>query len=654
MIQKSELDKENYVDEEEFEDEDEEFIDDEDEEFEDDDEEEPVEDEDFEDEEDEEDIVEESIGEDVDKDLTSTNNSKTDATVINQNLEVQDEPVEQMKSVTESNKEFMDIDRDAFTISEATDIVIKEIAFTEPSKKSRAKTVIGLTKTVQELGVLHPIDIMLLDEMSEEDRAILEEDGEVVPKYLLIDGLRRIFAATKNGLKTIPARVWNFKDKDLGQKISFDLGLWLNRTQTHKWSETWDLYQILEQQNGIKPAMFEFLFQLDAGDAMKLKDIMLSESEYDEIKSLLLNEEKTLEQCYKQLTKERKENNEDELSRADATGFGDTSEEASEITGDTDDSGVLQRQLDDSEAKELLEMFDDTATDGTVDGDDFDALNATTTENESHQDPGKRTFIDPTLKKAILDRDGFKCVCCGTGGPAFVDSMVIHHVVPVHTGLSLDSIEYLDKKAPERKLDEDGHEILDINGLPTLRLAWMVTLCDLCHNTLHVAERNNGRLTVTKEQFDKYTPSIQAQLIRILKLARVAFQSDKKAGVTRDTLIEATKPTHHMPTVNLKENTKLYNEYANDKKLTDLSNETDAKELEQLKKDNPNATPETLKKMQANAHKHTTTDAKDLPKPSQNETGAKAGYKDGKSQRTIDSAEVDSDVASVMFSDMGR
>lgn len=576
-------------------------------------------------------------------------------------LDKEDDTTTELKSVATPTEDFMNISKDTFTVSQQEDININEIAFSEPTKKGRSKTVIGLTKTIQELGVLHPIDVMLLADVSEEEREMIEEDGDVVPKYLLIDGFRRTFASLKNGLNTIPARVWDFKDKDLGQKISFNLGLWLNRTQEHKWTEIWDLYQVLEQHNGIKPAMFEFLFQLEAGDAMKLKDIMLSESEYDEIKSMLLNEEKTLEQCYKQLTKERKEND-DDLAKADQTGFGDTSEEASEITDE--DSGVQERQLDDSEAKELLEMFDETANDGTVDGDDFDALNATTAENEFHQDPGERTFIDPTLKKAILDRDNFKCVCCGTGGPAFVDSLVIHHVIPVHSGLSLDSIEYMDKEDIKPRVDEDGNEILDVNGLPPLRLAWMVTLCDLCHNTLHVAERNNGRLTVTKDQFNKYSDSIQAQLIRILKLARVAFQSDKKAGVTREKLIEATKPTHHMPTVNLKENTALYNDYASKNKekasdaigskknpsqsSTNELTEEQEERFEELKKSNPNATEQTLKKM---AQKP----VKDMDvQPSASDSGAKAGYKDGKAQRTFGSTEVDSDVASVMFDSTRR
>lgn len=62
---------------------------------------------------------------------------------------------------------------------------------------------------------------------------------------------------------------------------------------------------------------------------------------------------------------------------------------------------------------------------------------------------GTRKGLDNEMRKAIYRRDGFECVCCGS-----TRSIQVHHIV--HRGV--------------RHIDEPWN---------------LVTLCELCHMTLH-------------------------------------------------------------------------------------------------------------------------------------------------------------------------
>lgn len=106
-----------------------------------------------------------------------------------------------------------------------------------------------------------------------------------------------MFAALKNGQTEIDAIVWDFKDKDQGNDLALYLGLLLNRTQRRNWGEIWHLYQVLELQSSITLGTLEYLLQLESGDAIKLKDVMLCD--YDEVKQALLSGEKNLDGAYK-------------------------------------------------------------------------------------------------------------------------------------------------------------------------------------------------------------------------------------------------------------------------------------------------------------------------------------------------------------------
>lgn len=381
-------------------------------------------------------------------------------------------------------------------------IRLDQIGFTDPVKKSRAETMTGLTSIVKDLGVLDPIDVMTV------------EDPDDDYKYVLISGLRRVFAALKNGQTEIDAIVWDFKDKDQGNDLALYLGLLLNRTQKRNWGEIWHLYQVLELQSAITPGTLEYLLQLESGDAMKLKDVMLCD--YDEVKQALLSGEKNLDGAYKLLAKLRKE--EDKLTKEDETGVSDTVEGAEEIASDNVGE---HGQLSDQDVMELLEMVD--GVDEDVTDEDFDEVNKGSFEEEG-QKVGERHPVDPAIRQGTFQRDNFRCRCCGTGGVAFLGTLVYHHAIPV-SARGKDSVA---------------------NGL---------TLCDSCHQVLHCAEKAGGKIPMTKEQFEEYSEAEQLRIKRILKFAKVAVEAHKRVGNSRDKIVkEATASgRHRMPGETLKE-----------------------------------------------------------------------------------------------------
>lgn len=391
-------------------------------------------------------------------------------------------------------------------------INLKEVCISEPLKLGREQTMVGLTKSVKEMGVLTPIHVMTMEQVEDEDD---EPDDMRNYKYILLDGLRRVFGALKNQVFEVDAIVWDFPDKEKGRQIALPLSLLLNRTQRRKWSEIWELFQILEMQSSVTPGTLEYLLQLEPGDAMKLKDCMLCD--YEEVKECLLNNEKTLEQAYKLLQKLRKEEN--MLEKEETMGISNV-EEAQEIVGDASEG---KEGLSEQDVRELLEMAD---SDIDVDNEDFGALNQG---EDHHQKVGERERLDPALKQAVLSRDKFRCQICGVGGPAFLSVLAVHHKISVAAG---------------------GADALDN----------LVTLCLTDHIMVHVAERNGGKLQITKEEYDNSSPEEQERFKKILKLSKVIVEANKRKGFTREQIFENTKSVmkHPMPGAGLAENRKAY------------------------------------------------------------------------------------------------
>lgn len=402
---------------------------------------------------------------------------------------------------------------DAFT-REFKSIRLKHIGFTDPIKKGRARTMSGLTATVKDLGVLSPIHVMTVPEESEDDDY----------KYVLLKGLRRVYGALRNGQEEIDAIVWDFKDKDKGMELALYISLLLGRNQRRDWSEIWHLYQVLELQSSITPGTLEYLLQLESGDAMKLKDVMLCD--YDEVKQALLNNEKNLDGCYKMLAKLRKE--EDRLAMEDATGVADSVEGAEDIASDnteTEDGG----QLSDQDVMELLDMADDVDSD--IEDDDFDELNKGNYADE-HQKVGERHPVDPAIRQGTFQRDKFRCRCCGTGGVAFLATLVYHHLIPVYCG-GADTVE---------------------NGL---------TICDSCHLTLHSSSKSGGKIPMTRAQFEEYSPQEQDRIKKILKYSKIEVEAAKRKGISRERVTDESNRSarHRMPGEGLRENQAGYSVY---------------------------------------------------------------------------------------------
>ena len=399
---------------------------------------------------------------------------------------------------------------DAFTREYRT-IKIGEIGITDPVKQGRKNTLTGLSGTVKEMGVLQPIHVMTVEQEVEDDDY----------KYILLDGLRRIFAAKRNGDEEIDAIVWDFKDKDYGIDNALTISCLLNNNKRRKWEEIWNLYQVLEMQKSVSPGTIETLLQLEAGDAMKLKDVMLSD--YPEVKGALIDGSKDLEGCYKMLTKLRKE--EDSLAKEDETGISDMVEDTEELIDQSKEKPMLSEQ----DTKELLDLADNLEDLDNVEDDDFDDLNKGETER---QVVGDRHPLDPALKSAVLSRDNFRCKCCGFGGPAALGVLAVHHVIPVHCSGK----------------DELGN---------------LTTLCLNHHILLHIAERNGGKLQMTREEFDGYSEEEQTALKKCLKLAKVAVEADKRRNMSLDDVKKATSDSikHPMPGTDLKDNTKVYEKY---------------------------------------------------------------------------------------------
>lgn len=401
---------------------------------------------------------------------------------------------------------------DAFTRTYEK-IKIHQIGLTDPIKKGRIKTMTGLTSTVKDLGVVTPIHVMTVSE------EVADEDY----KYVLLDGLRRMFGAMRNGQDEIDAIVWDFKDKDQGVDLALFLSLMLNRTQRRNWGEIWDLYRVLEMQSAITPGTLEYLLQLESGEAMKLKDVMLCD--YEEVRQALLNNEKTLDGAYKMLQKLRKE--EDKLAMEDATGIADTVEGAGDIASDnTGEKGSLSEQ----DVIELLEMADDIDSIDSVGEDDFDSLNKVSDDFVDQQKAGERHPLDPALRQAVLARDDFTCTCCDLRMiGSRLGLIAVHHKLPVHVG---------------------GKDVLDN----------LTTLCLNCHVNLHIMERNGGSIMMSKEDYEALTEKEQISLKRALKLARVAIEADKRRGLSKQEVHDKTADSirHIMPGAGLKENQMAY------------------------------------------------------------------------------------------------
>lgn len=390
-----------------------------------------------------------------------------------------------------------------------------DISFTEPVKNCRKETYLGLTTSIKEMGILTPIHVMVTESYADWLDGDMEEPFNGF-KYVVIDGFRRVYGGLKNNIKSCNAVIWEFEDKDLGSQLITSLSRLLNKVQSHTWSEIWYLYQILELQTAMSPGTLEYLLSLEPGDAMKLKDIMLSD--FPEVKEELMSNKKNLSQCYNMLQKLRKEV--DKLMMDDTRGISEV-EEAEEIVDKSE-----KDTLSDEDVKEILDMIDDYSGDLTEE--DFDELAGNDIANE-RQKVGERHPLDPALRAAVLARDEYSCQVSGIGKglPAEIALSIlnVHHLIPVHCG---------------------GEDTLDN----------LITISLDVHTLVHIIERRNGKLGMKKEDFDKLPEEQQDYLKKVMRIARVAVEANRRVGNSKEKIKKATSDSirFKMPGAVQKEN----------------------------------------------------------------------------------------------------
>lgn len=392
-------------------------------------------------------------------------------------------------NVMELNKGNFKIDMGVISIS---DIVIPT-----PIKDSRKETYLGLMRSVEELGVLVPIQVMVSEGFAEYVEEEGTEEGYEGPKYVLLDGLRRIFALKKNGLDRVNAVIYDFDDKDKGSDMINIISSILNKTQRKSWSEIWYMYQVLEGQSALTPGNIEYLLQLEPGDAMKLKEVMTRKDEFPEPAEDLLSKKKTLQQAYNMLNKLMKE--QDQLAKEDISGVSDIDETEGVVNEEGSDN-----KLSDDEVKEILDMED--SFDGDLSEEDFDELMGNNLPDD-RQTVGDRHPLDPALKAATLLRDGYCCQACGAGkgypmkyALSFLQS---HHKISVANS-GVDTEENI------------------------------VTLCQNCHTTVHTLLKSGMKFGISKEEFDKLPESTKNTMKNVMRIARIDWEAGKRLGKNKD------------------------------------------------------------------------------------------------------------------------
>lgn len=419
-------------------------------------------------------------------------------------------------------------------------VYLGDIVLLEYVKNSRKETYMGLTQSISEWGQLHPITVA--------ETAAYAKFKEVNPegvftgrKYILIDGLRRVYSMTAMKYDQAQANILSFEHPEKVASVVPLLRSLYNKVERMSWSELWGYLKVLDESYTLAPNIEEYLLGLDGGDIMKFKDIMANQDKYPEIVDNLFSKKKTLDQSYSALNKARKE--EDKLRMEDQSGIGSI-EEAKDIM--EDDQGS-QQGLSEDEVKDVLEMSSSDMSD-----DDFACEDAGADLAQSDfgaQDVHDRHILPPEVKQACLRRDNFTCVVCGVGGAPFIGTLVQHHPVPVYAG-GRDIIA-----SPVFIEDESGN--LKLNPENNL-----VTLCDTDHLALHsIVFRLGGKVPMTKAEYDSYSPEMKERLRKLKLLIDIQNKCDEKLGKNRKVVKLAAKEslTHRKPWEGVEEAAAAYN-----------------------------------------------------------------------------------------------
>ena len=418
-----------------------------------------------------------------------------------------------------------------FKITRGRIAIPSDLALLEFVKESRNETHQGLTQSIQEMGQLTPIVVMQSTSyamyLSEHDG---DPEGFEGKKYILIDGLRRLYSMVKLRFDYAEVCVFEFEDPDKGSEVAPLLRCLLNKHENMSYTELWGYLRILDEAYTLAPNIEEYLLGLESGDVMKLKDVMSSQDRYPDIVDALLTKKKTLDQAFSALNKARKE--EDRLSIEDESGVGQIEDTA----GIVDDS--VRSGLSESDVKDILEMNANSDPSATgIDSNDFrdaEGVDAGKIADDfKTQDVNNREILDPAIKQQVFARDKMHCVICGIGGGGFVGSLCIHHIVEVKFGGS-------------DRFDQDIRS--EKNNL--------ITLCSNCHVNLHYIAWNGNRLPLTESEYNEYTDEQKLTLRKQKHYANIVYECEQRYnrqhGIKQGDR-QGRKPSHQMPGTNKKE-----------------------------------------------------------------------------------------------------
>lgn len=495
-------------------------------------------------------IADEENSDSDDSDIQDDNDTQDDSTPESdfndlddsEDFESVDEQVEQVadeingttSNVSTDNIESYMTDQAGGYLLSSVDILIEDISIPSFMKKARSKTYMGLVKSVSELGVLTPISVTYSAEYVK-----FKKDNPDTPytnpKYVLLDGYRRLFALYRNGIQKVRATLFEFDNPDQAVEVSLLFKCILNKYTPSDIEENNSISDLLQDRYSVSQSTIEYLLSMHSGDFMKLKDIVNSSDKYPEIKDDLFSHKKGLEQAFKALQAARKK--EDQLRIDDATGIGGIDEAKDVVDNDND------QPLSEDETLEILDKTDDDMSDAFTEGvSDGDISMAP--EDYGAQKEHERHPLDPALRQAVLIRDDFRCVVCGRSAPVYLASLVVHHPIPVYGG-GTDKYE-----EPVFFEKEDGR--IRLNPANNL-----VTLCDSCHEALHaIAFKHRGKLPISASYYDSLSPKEQEQMKRLKLLISVEAAVDRKLNRNQHALAQVK---HRMPGEGYEEVLEAYN-----------------------------------------------------------------------------------------------
>lgn len=280
-------------------------------------------------------------------------------------------------------------------------VPVEYITVPEFKKNSRDPngTLQGLTKQVQSMSTVVPVVLTLTEAYYKHlvsDKPVDEFMGQ---RFVLLQGLRRLFATLRVKAKTIPAVVQVFDNPEVINKRLDILSSVLQRSAKPNWAETYELVQRLADTHGFEYHEIDTLVGLGVGDALKLDDVMKDEK-YPEVKDTL--EKKDLKSAYALLEKFRREDA--TLAAQDSVGLQD-------MDGQVDYGMQIQEGVQVSSQEEVTEAL------GYLPQDDDE-------DSESVQ-----LEVSAAVRDAVLDREDGQCWACGLG--EFLDSEVFRQTLQV-------------------------------------------------------------------------------------------------------------------------------------------------------------------------------------------------------------------------------